>query len=57
MPVVSDKKQKMAKRGAIIGASFAVISSLLFFLVSNELGILVAVLGSYVPSTWNLLDG
>lgn len=57
MPIVSVKKQKMAKRGAIIGASFAIISSLLFFLVSNELGILIAVLGSYVPSTWNLLDG
>lgn len=57
MPIVSVKKQKMAKRGAIIGGSFAVVSSLLFFLVSNELGILVAVLGSYVPSTWNLLDG
>ena len=57
MPIVSVKKQKMAKRGAIIAASFVAISSLVFFLVSNELGILIAILGSYVPSTWNLLDG
>tara|TARA_Y100001970_G_scaffold250447_1_gene322197 strand:+ start:25 stop:198 length:174 start_codon:yes stop_codon:yes gene_type:complete len=57
MPIVSVKKQKMAKRGAIVGASFVVVSSLIFFLASKELGILIAVLGSYVPSTWNLLDG
>lgn len=57
MPIVSVKKQKMAKRGAIVGASFAVISCLIFFLASKELAILIAVLGSYVPSTWNLLDG
>jgi len=57
VPINSVSRKKMAKRGAVISATFVVISSVIFYLSYTELAIFVAVCGSYVPSTWDLLDG
>ena len=57
MPINSVSRKKMAKRGAVISATFVVISSVIFYLSYTELAIFVAVCGSYIPSTWDLLDG
>ncbi len=57
MAIISDSKKKMARRGAFVSSVFIIFSSILFYFSFKDLAIFIAVCGSYVPSTWDLLDG
>tara|TARA_E500000331_G_C17042115_1_gene620055 strand:+ start:128 stop:301 length:174 start_codon:yes stop_codon:yes gene_type:complete len=56
MPIISDKRRDKAKKFSIATAVCLLASSLVFFLLDREIGLLAAIITSCMPSTVNLVD-
>ena len=57
MPIHSAKKRENSKKFAVLSAIGFVLSGIVFYTQSSDLGIFCAVVCSTIPSLVNLVDG